>query len=129
MSNANYMAGWDRVFNKNKVEFIGERTFVGRMPIRQDIEILPADQTKQLKLGWTVSEVIGMSIVNPSAVRRGMIRPSFKDLLAKMTTDEQVRQFIVNESNDNPKGMTALFDTIQNHYPQYHKFLKLFSFA
>lgn len=39
--------------------------FVGVMPIRQDIEVLPADEPKQLKLGWVVSEIIGIGIVNP----------------------------------------------------------------
>ena len=31
--------------------------FVGVMPIRQDIEVLPADEPKQLKLGWVVNEL------------------------------------------------------------------------
>jgi hypothetical protein len=39
--------------------------FVGVMPIRQDIEVIPADEPKQLKLGWVVSEEIGLGIVNP----------------------------------------------------------------
>ena len=39
--------------------------FVGVMPIRQDIEVIPADEPKQLKLGWVVSEEIGIGIVNP----------------------------------------------------------------
>ena len=45
--------------------------FVGVMPIRQDIEVLPADEPKQLKLGWVVSEIIGIGIVNPRGVSRG----------------------------------------------------------
>lgn len=39
--------------------------FVGVMPIRQDIEVLPADEPRQLKLGWVVNEIIGIGIVNP----------------------------------------------------------------
>jgi hypothetical protein len=39
--------------------------FVGVMPIRQDIEVMPADEPKQLKLGWVISEMIGIGIVNP----------------------------------------------------------------
>lgn len=39
--------------------------FLGVMPVRQDIEVLPADEPKQLKLGWVVSEIIGLAIVNP----------------------------------------------------------------
>jgi hypothetical protein len=45
--------------------------FVGVMPIRQDIEVLPADEPKQLKLGWVVSEEIGIGIVNPRGVAKG----------------------------------------------------------
>ena len=45
--------------------------FVGVMPIRQDIEVMPADEPKQLKLGWVVSEIIGLAIVNPRGCARG----------------------------------------------------------
>jgi len=45
--------------------------FVGVMPVRQDIEVLPADEPKQLKLGWVVNEIIGIGIVNPRGVAVG----------------------------------------------------------
>ena len=45
--------------------------FVGVMPVRQDIEVIPADEPKQLKLGWVVSEIIGLAIVNPRGVAAG----------------------------------------------------------
>ncbi len=45
--------------------------FVGVMPVRQDIEIMPSDEPKQLKLGWVVSEIIGIGIVNPRGVSAG----------------------------------------------------------
>lgn len=45
--------------------------FVGVMPIRQDVEVLPADEPRQLKLGWVVNEIIGLGIVNPRAVAAG----------------------------------------------------------
>lgn len=32
------------------------------IPLRQDIEVLPADEPKQLKLGWTVWERPGIMI-------------------------------------------------------------------
>jgi hypothetical protein len=44
---------------------VADPEFVGVMPIRQDIEVLPADEPKQLKLGWVVNEIIGIGIVNP----------------------------------------------------------------
>lgn len=45
--------------------------FVGVMPVRQDIEVLPADEPKQMKLGWVVSEIIGLGILNPRGVSKG----------------------------------------------------------
>ena len=39
--------------------------FVGVMPIRQDIEVLPADEPRRLLLGWVISEIIGIAVVNP----------------------------------------------------------------
>lgn len=45
--------------------------FVGVMPVRQDIEVLPADEPKRLSLGWVVSEIIGIGIVNPRGVAVG----------------------------------------------------------
>jgi hypothetical protein len=45
--------------------------FVGVMPVRQDIEVIPADEPKQLKLGWVVSEIIGIGITNARGVAKG----------------------------------------------------------
>ena len=45
--------------------------FVGVMPIRQDIEVLPADEPKQMKLGWVCFEIIGLAVVNPRGVAVG----------------------------------------------------------
>ena len=47
--------------------------FVGVMPVRQDIEVLPADEPKQLKLGWVVNEIVGIGIVNPRGCATGVI--------------------------------------------------------
>lgn len=45
--------------------------FIGVMPIRRDIEVLPADEPKQLKLGWIVREKIGVAVVNPRGCSKG----------------------------------------------------------
>jgi len=45
--------------------------FVGVMPIVQDIEVMPADEPKRLLLGWVVTEMIGLAIVNPRGVACG----------------------------------------------------------
>jgi hypothetical protein len=50
---------------------VADPEFVGVMPVRQDIEVLPADEPKQLKLGWVVSEIIGIGIVNARGVSKG----------------------------------------------------------
>lgn len=49
----------------NTIFCVTDPEFVGVMPIRQDIEVLPADEPKQLKLGWVVNEIVGIGIVNP----------------------------------------------------------------
>ena len=38
--------------------------FLGELPVRTDIEVLPADEPRQLKIGWSVYETIGLSIIN-----------------------------------------------------------------
>lgn len=43
---------------------VADPEFVGVMPIRQDIEVLPADEPKRLLLGFVVNEIIGIGIVN-----------------------------------------------------------------
>lgn len=50
---------------------VSDPEFVGVMPVRQDIEVLPADEPKQLKLGWVVNEIIGIGIVNTRGVAVG----------------------------------------------------------
>jgi hypothetical protein len=57
-----------KVVPQNVVYGLAEPEFVGVMPIRQDIEVLPADEPKQLKLGWVVNEIVGVGIVNPRGV-------------------------------------------------------------
>lgn len=57
-----------KIVPRGTVYGLAEPEFVGVMPIRQDIEVLPADEPKQLKLGWVVNEIIGVAIVNPRGV-------------------------------------------------------------
>jgi len=39
--------------------------YVGAMPIRQDITVIPADEPRVLRLGWVVYEEIGFVVINP----------------------------------------------------------------
>ena len=40
------------------------------MPIRQDIQVIPADKPELLRLGWVVYEEIGIADVNPLGVAK-----------------------------------------------------------
>ena len=60
-----------KVVTRGSVYGCADPEFVGVMPVRQDIEVLPADEPKQLKLGWVVNEIIGIGIVNPRGVAVG----------------------------------------------------------
>lgn len=62
-----------RVVPEGTIFGLADPEFVGVMPIRQDIEVIPADEPKLLKLGWVVSEIIGIGIVNPRGVSIGNI--------------------------------------------------------
>ena len=44
--------------------------YVGAMPIRQDITVIPADDPKRLRLGWVIYEEIGIVVINDYAVAR-----------------------------------------------------------
>lgn len=62
-----------KVVPRKQVFAMAEPEFVGVMPIRQDIEVIPADEPVQLKIGWVVSEEIGIGIVNPRGVATGYV--------------------------------------------------------
>jgi len=83
---------------------IGESEFIGNMPIRQDIEVLPADEPKQMKLGWTIFEQSGGSIYlandlseNPISTRDG-IKIGDEIIVPTLFGDIQMT---VTELNDN----------------------------
>ena len=44
--------------------------YVGAMPIRQDITVLPCDDPKKLRLGWVIYEEIGIVVINNYAVAK-----------------------------------------------------------
>lgn len=41
--------------------------YIGAMPVRQDITVLPADNPKELRLGWVIYQEIGIAILNDYA--------------------------------------------------------------
>lgn len=54
----------------NTVYVLADPEFVGVMPIRQDIQVIPADKPEELRLGWVIYEEIGLSVVNSLAVSK-----------------------------------------------------------
>lgn len=60
-----------KIVPKGTVYACADPEFVGVMPIRQDIEVMPADEPRRLSLGWVVSEEIGLGILVPRGVAVG----------------------------------------------------------
>jgi hypothetical protein len=44
--------------------------FVGVMPVRQEITVIPADKPSRLRLGWVVYEELGIAVVNPKGISK-----------------------------------------------------------
>lgn len=55
---------------KNAVYVLAPAQFVGAIPVRQDITVLPADDPKRLRLGWVIYEEVGFAVINDYAVSR-----------------------------------------------------------
>jgi len=55
---------------KNAVYVSAPAQFVGAIPVRQDITVLPADDPKRLRLGWVVYEECGFAVINDYALSR-----------------------------------------------------------
>lgn len=52
------------------VYVLADPEFVGVMPVRQDIQVIPADQPEKLRLGWVIYEEIGMAVANPLGIAK-----------------------------------------------------------
>jgi len=52
------------------VYLLAPAEYVGAFPIRQDITVLPADETKKLRIGWVIYEEIGLVIINDYATAK-----------------------------------------------------------
>jgi hypothetical protein len=55
---------------KNAVYVMAPAQFVGAMPVRQDITVLPADDPKRLRLGWVIFEELGFAVINDYSISR-----------------------------------------------------------
>lgn len=55
---------------RGQVYILAEPEYVGVMPIRQDLNIIPADKPEKLRIGFVVFEEVGMAVVNGRSVAR-----------------------------------------------------------
>jgi Phage capsid family. len=59
-----------RAIPPGQIYFLAEPQFVGQLPIRQDIEVLSADDPEMRQIGFNFSEQIGLVCTNPFGVAR-----------------------------------------------------------
>jgi len=52
------------------VYLLAPAEYVGAIPVRQDITVLPADNPKEIRLGWVIYEEIGIIIINDYALAK-----------------------------------------------------------
>ena len=52
----------------SRVLVLAPAEFVGVMPVRQEVTVIPADQPNKLRLGWVIYEEIGITVVNPKGL-------------------------------------------------------------
>jgi len=54
----------------DEVFLLAPAEYVGAFPVRQDITVLPADNPKELRLGWIIYEEVGIVIINDYALAK-----------------------------------------------------------
>lgn len=52
------------------VYLLAPAEYVGAIPVRQDITVLPADTPKELRLGWVIYEELGIVVINDYAIAK-----------------------------------------------------------
>lgn len=52
------------------VYILAPAEYVGAIPVRQDITVLPADNPKELRLGWVIYEELGIVVINDYALAK-----------------------------------------------------------
>lgn len=55
---------------KNHVFILAPPQFVGAIPVRQDITVVPLDDMKRLRMGWVVYQDLGFAVINDYAISR-----------------------------------------------------------
>lgn len=82
------------------VYVLADPEFVGVMPIRQDIQVIPADKPENLRLGWVIYEEIGAAVVNSMAVAKITID-------RKASKDDPLKEIDETKKFDNSHWSTA----------------------
>lgn len=59
-----------KMVTRGLVYLMAEPEYLGVMPIRKDVTVVPADKPEKLRIGYVVSENIGVGIVNARACAR-----------------------------------------------------------
>lgn len=120
MSNKAFRDGWDRVFGKSNGFWGGAAEFVGKIPVRQDIEILPADKPNQLKLGWVVSETIGQAVINPFAVNPYETwKERIQQMIDYQLPEEEIRTYLLEQMTRRAYAVETLRKVVEENFPKY----------
>ena len=59
-----------KMVTRGTVTILAEPEYVGVLPIRQDVNVIPADKPSKLRIGFVVYEELGMGVLNPRSVAR-----------------------------------------------------------
>jgi hypothetical protein len=59
-----------KMVERGTVEILAEPEYVGVLPIRQDVNVIPADKPSKLRIGFVCYEEIGMGVLNPRSISR-----------------------------------------------------------
>jgi len=84
---------------------------------------------KELKLGWTVTEIIGVGIINPKAVSRiedpfWRVANGIRDFCYEHSSKEEMRNFLVKMLVKYPTQTRRIKDEILKICPQYEEMIE-----
>jgi hypothetical protein len=57
----------------NAVLVLAPAEYVGVMPVRQEVTVIPADKPSRLRLGWVIYEDCGFCVVNPKGISKVLV--------------------------------------------------------
>lgn len=86
--------------------------------------IAPADESKQLKLGWTVTETIGVGIVNPRGLDPFLrIKHSIEDFCHYHHSPKEIHDFIGGVLVKHREFAPRIKNTVLKICPQYEEMI------